>query len=90
MVYAYICMRTTLDLDDHLLLRARQRAVERGTSLTAVIEQALAAYLAPTATPPEPFRLDWTPTQGQLLLSLDALASRSALEEEMAERGGGA
>ena len=36
-----ICMRTTLDLDDHLLKEAKQLAAERGTTLTALMEDAL-------------------------------------------------
>jgi hypothetical protein len=35
------CMRTTLDLDDHLLKEAKLLAAERGTTLTAVMEDAL-------------------------------------------------
>lgn len=34
-------MRTTLDLDDHLLKEAKRLAAERGTTLTAVMEDAL-------------------------------------------------
>ena len=35
------CMRTTLNLDDDLLRDAKRLAAERGTTLTAVIEDAL-------------------------------------------------
>lgn len=34
-------MRTTIRLDDELLARAKHEAIERGTTLTAVIEEAL-------------------------------------------------
>lgn len=34
-------MRTTIRLDDDLLMRAKREALERGTTLTAVIEDAL-------------------------------------------------
>jgi hypothetical protein len=37
----FLCMRTTLDLDDHLLKEAKRLAAERGTTLTAVMEDAL-------------------------------------------------
>ncbi|MCS7008012.1 MAG: CopG family transcriptional regulator [Thermoleophilia bacterium] len=40
-------MRTTIRLDDELLTRAKRAAVERGTTLTAVIEDALRRALAP-------------------------------------------
>jgi len=35
------CMRTTIRLDENLLAEAKQRAARTGTTLTAVIEQAL-------------------------------------------------
>ncbi len=47
-------MRTTIRLDDELLRAAKRAAVERGTTLTAVIEDALRRVLAPgVASAPE-------------------------------------
>lgn len=46
-------MRTTLDLNDALLRRAKKLAAERGTTLTALIEEALAERLT---RPPRPAR----------------------------------
>jgi hypothetical protein len=49
-------MRTTIRLDDELLRAAKRAAVERGTTLTAVIEDALRRALgtgAAAASPPE-------------------------------------
>ena len=43
-------MRTTIRLDDDLLTRAKQAAIERGTTLTAVIEDALRRALAPESS----------------------------------------
>jgi len=43
-------MRTTIRLDDDLLRDAKRAAVERGTTLTAVIEDALRRALAPAGT----------------------------------------
>jgi peptidoglycan/xylan/chitin deacetylase (PgdA/CDA1 family) len=40
-------MRTTIRLDDDLLAKAKHAALERGTTLTAVIEDALRRALAP-------------------------------------------
>ncbi len=48
-------MKTTLELDDELLRRAKQVALDRGTTLRAVVEEALARALGP-ATPPVPIR----------------------------------
>lgn len=39
-------MRTTLNLDDHLLISAKHRAVEENVSLACVIESALREFLA--------------------------------------------
>jgi Bacterial antitoxin of type II TA system, VapB len=39
-------VRTTIRLDDDLLAAAKRRAAERGTTLTAVIEDALRESLA--------------------------------------------
>jgi hypothetical protein len=39
-------MRTTVDLADHLLLRAKQLAASERTTLTAILEDSLRMYLA--------------------------------------------
>ena len=39
-------MRTTIRLDEQLLARAKKAAVESGTTLTAIIEEALREKLA--------------------------------------------
>lgn len=39
-------MRTTLDLDDDLMRRAKMRAAETGQTVTQILEEALAEYLA--------------------------------------------
>ncbi len=43
-------MRTTIRLDDDLLTEAKRAALERGTTLTAVIEDALRLALASGAS----------------------------------------
>ena len=54
------CTRTTIRLDDDLLRRAKRAALERGTTLTAVIEDALRRALAlePGGRPRSTFRGD--------------------------------
>ncbi len=42
-----LCVRTTVQLDDDLLARAKQFAAKTGRTLTAVIEDALRAALTP-------------------------------------------
>ena len=50
-------MRTTIDLDPDLLQDARRRAADRGTTLSAVVADALRADLLrrPTEPPRRPF-----------------------------------
>lgn len=51
-------MRTTLVIADDLLRRARIRAAEAGTTLSAVVEEGLARFLGEGDTPsPEPEHL---------------------------------
>lgn len=45
-------MRTTIRLDDALLADAKRAALERGTTLTALVEDALRRALAPGTTAP--------------------------------------
>jgi hypothetical protein len=46
--------RTTIRLDERLLVQVKAYAVERRTSLTAVIEEALRVHLAHAATAAKP------------------------------------
>jgi hypothetical protein len=50
-------MKTTLDIDDALLQRAKTRALERGTTLRAVVEEALQRSLGSTAPVHAPLKL---------------------------------
>lgn len=79
-------MRTTLDLDDALVRRAKRRAADEGTTLTAVLEQALREHLAPRRAPGKRFRLRLLTERGRLVPGVD-LADRDALYERMAGRG---
>ncbi len=75
-------MKTTLNLDHELLRRAKERAAERGTTLTAVIEDALRADLS--ATPQrEEFRLRFPTVAGKHPPVVDP-ADRDALHDRMA------
>jgi hypothetical protein len=42
-----MAVKTTLNLDERLLARAKALALREGTTLTAIVEQALQARLAP-------------------------------------------
>ncbi len=75
-----VCVRTTIRLDDHLLRAAKQYAAEHGTTLTAVIEDALRELLArPEPHERKPFRLV-TFGQGGLRAGVDLDDSASLLD----------
>jgi hypothetical protein len=78
----YICMRTTLDVEDRLLKAARVRAAREGTTLTAVVEVALQQYLAPVSRSPGNFKLELLTKPGRLLPGVN-LEDRDALYEHM-------
>ncbi len=74
------CMRTTLDLDDALLVAAKKRAAERRVTLTQVIEDALRAALETAAAPRRPLR--WATVRGEWPPAVD-VADRRALYETL-------
>lgn len=78
-------MRTTLDLDDHLLDAARRRAAEHGTTLTAFVEHALAASLACRPAVAKPYRLAWKTHRGRRRRGVD-VSDRDRLLEQMEGR----
>lgn len=78
-------MRTTLDLDDALLEAARRRAAERGTTLTRVVEEALAAALAPKPQGRRRYRLKWKTHRGRLVGGVD-ITDRDSLFDAMEGR----
>jgi hypothetical protein len=78
-------MRTTLDLDDALLAAARLRAAEKGTTLTAFVEHALAAALSRRTQGGKPYRLAWKTHRGRTLPGVD-VADRDRLYERMEGR----
>ena len=75
-------MRTTLDIDDRLLAAARRRAAEKGTTLTAFVEHALAAVLARRPAADTPYRLEWKTHRGRTLSGVD-VSDRDRLYERM-------
>ena len=79
-------MRTTLDLEDALVRKAKGRATETGTTLTAVIEEALRQYLAPAPPAGKPFRLKLLTKKGRPVPGVN-LADRDSLYERMEGRG---
>jgi hypothetical protein len=78
-------MRTTLDLDEVLIRAAKRRATDEGTTLTAVIEEALRQYLAPAPPGGRRFRLKLLTKRGRPVPGVN-LADRDALYERMEGR----
>ncbi|MBN1421680.1 MAG: DUF2191 domain-containing protein [Planctomycetes bacterium] len=78
-------MRTTVDIDESLLRRAKREAAEKGTTLRAVIEDALRLrYLAPKKGGTG-FKLRWRGEPGKLLPGVD-IDDRDSLYERMEGR----
>ena len=79
-------MRTTLNIDDALMRRIRQQALETGRTITDIVEEALRREVAGHAPRRTGFTLTWNPVAGRALPGVD-LGDRDSLYQEM-ERGG--
>jgi hypothetical protein len=79
------CMRTTLDLDDKLMQAVKQRALDTGRTIAAVIEEAMRDALLREQQPVPPYRLQWPTIRGRLLPGID-LTDRDALYDCMEGR----
>jgi hypothetical protein len=71
-------MKTTLNLDDRVLRRAKKLAAAEGITLTALVEDALRARTAPRPSGPERFRLVLPTVRGDAPPRID-IADREAL-----------
>lgn len=74
-------MKTTLNIDDELMRMAKRSAVDRGITVTQVVEEALAAALLRRGSAVA-FELHWKPVGGGRAPSVD-VADREALYEHM-------
>jgi hypothetical protein len=79
-------MRTTLDIDDHVLRQAKQVAAREGKTLTRVVEEALRERVTRPRRATRPFRLRLLTKKGRLIPGVN-LADRDALYERMEGRG---
>ncbi len=82
--YMLLCMRTTLNIDDHLYQAAKVKAAEEGKTLTRVVEEALRQHVA-SSGPSKPFKLRWVTERGQLLPGVN-IDDRDSLSEIMEGR----
>lgn len=71
-------MKTTLNLDDELLERAKALAKSEGITLTALFEDALRARIAPRPAGRQAFKLELPVVRGTRPPNLD-VTDRSAL-----------
>jgi hypothetical protein len=78
-------MKTTLDIDDRLLARAKRQASAQGTTLRALVEEALRARLAPRPKESPPYRFAPPIVRGSRQPAAD-VADRGALYDLLDER----
>jgi hypothetical protein len=83
----FICMRTTLNLDDDLMRAVKQRAAEIGSTMTEIFEQALREHLRRETERVQPFDFRWVTVKGRSLPGVD-ISDRDALYEQMEDRSG--
>jgi len=79
-------MRTTLDLDDHVLRKAKQVAAREGKTLTRLIEEALRERVVRAPRGTGAFKLHVLTKRGRIIPGVN-LADRDALYERMEGRG---
>ena len=64
-------MKTTVDLPDDLLVEAKKQAIERRTTLRALIEQSLRRELCDPGDPTSKRRIEWVTSEGGLPPGMD-------------------
>ena len=78
-------MKTTLNLNDLLLTRAKKRAARRGITLTRFVEDALRAKLADDDRPMPSFTLELRTVRGTSPPNVD-ISDREELHDIMGRR----
>jgi metal-responsive CopG/Arc/MetJ family transcriptional regulator len=81
------CMRTTLRLEDHLLAEVKKLAAETGSTMTAVIEDALREKLARRTAPQSRSKVKFTTFRGKGLRPGVDLDNSAALLDLMESEG---
>jgi hypothetical protein len=79
-----MAVKTTLNLDERLLARAKALALREGTTLTSIVEQALQARLAPRPKLSKLGDFSLPTVKGSAAPNVD-IADREALFERMDE-----
>jgi len=78
------CMRTTLEITDELLRRAKRRAADEATTLRQVVEDALRRYLGGGGSKRR-YEFRWRTEKGRILAGV-RLDDRDALFDVMEGR----
>jgi hypothetical protein len=73
-------MKTTLDLNDALLAKAKSLAVQQRTSLTRLIEEGLQLRLRAQRVPAKPVRLPVYRGKGGLVPGLNGRSNKAMLD----------
>jgi hypothetical protein len=73
-------MKTTLDLNDALLIRAKALAAQQRTSLTRLIEEGLQLRLSAQRSSAKPVRLPVYRGKGGLAPGLDGTSNKAMLD----------
>ena len=79
-------MKTTLEIDDRLLERAKRYAAAQGTTLRAIVEESLRARLAPRSQARQSYRFSPPTVRGDRAPAVD-VADRNALYDLLDDRG---
>jgi Arc/MetJ family transcription regulator len=82
-------MKTTIEINDALLLQAKQLAAKRKQTLKSVVEAALRQFLNASAEPQRPFRLRKHTFRGRGLQSHLAEGDWAMVREHIYEGRGG-
>ncbi len=80
-----ICMRTTLNLDDSLMMALKQHASRTGRTMTEIVDLALRELMTRESRPATGYRMKWVSVRGSGHPSVD-LTDRDALIERMEGR----
>jgi hypothetical protein len=76
--FSHMAVKTTLNLDERLLARAKALALREGTTLTAIVEESLRARLAPRPRTGKPGEFDLPSVSGTAPPNVD-ITDREAL-----------
>lgn len=78
----FMCMRTTLNLDDDLMRSIKQHAASTGRTLTSLVEESLRELLVRVESSERCYTLDWVTVEGGVQPGVD-LTDRDALLDRM-------